>query len=75
MKKRGTMRVLVNPARPDTRVDLFDSYDFLIKHRKITNEGLQHTLDGVLERGPVTVPQTPHYRQLVREGTLIVVPE
>lgn len=73
--KRRTLRVLVTPDRPDVRLDLFDEKFWLIKWRKITTEGLLHTNDKLLERGPVTVPDIQHYRHLIREGFLVAFPE
>jgi hypothetical protein len=69
---RSTLRVL---AREGLAVDYFDAGHFLIKWRKITSEGLQHTdsKHAPLEPGPVEVPHTPYYRQQIRDGALIVV--
>ena len=74
MRPRPTIRVLANPDKPGLRIDLFDERGWLIKWRKITAEGLQHTESPLapLERGPVAVPSTPYYRQLIAQGDLVV---
>jgi len=70
---RSTLRVL---AAEGFAIDVFDAKGYLLKHRKITAEGLQHTgsKQAPLEPGPVEVPSTPYYRQQIRDGALIVVP-
>ena len=70
----STLRVL---AAPGLSVDMFDRRGWLLKWRKITDEGLQHTESkhAPLEQGPVEVPHTPYYRQQIRDGALIVVPD
>lgn len=72
MRHHATMRVL---ATPGYAVDYFDDKGWLIKWRKITDKGLQHTdsKHAPLEPGPVEVPQTPYYRQQIRDGALVVV--
>lgn len=70
------LRVLANPNKPGLRLDFFDEKNWLIKWRKITAQGLQHTErpDAPCEVGPVTVPDTSYYRQLIRQGDLVVAP-
>jgi hypothetical protein len=72
MRQQRTLRVL---AREGLRVDVFDRAGWLIKHRKITSEGLQHTdsPNAPLVAGPVEVPDTGYYRQQIRDGALVVV--
>ena len=69
------LRVLVNPARPELHLDVFDRSLCLIKWRKITTDGLLHTNSGLVEHGPVTVPNIAHYRTQIRHGDLVVVAE
>ena len=79
MKPRRTLRVLANPNKPGLRLDLFDGKGWLIKWRKITAEGLQHTetkmaplaMDMVRDIDEDTVDFGPNYDGRTQEPLVL----